>query len=169
MTSDSPAAALRTLAILLTILALLPLAEIPLTGFVTRPIAMAIFAAIALSALFHYIQKGSSTARVLLTILAGLGLLGGAIYLFFAARIPSLAAFYGVGFFLRVAAIILVNTAPINSLSDETPSAPKARPVSGTHEHDWQPHALLNDWLQCSACGEMHAESGTVALINRKN
>ena len=82
--------------------------------------------------------------------------------------VPALAVIYGAGLFARIAIVVLVNTPPINTLSPELPAV-SPRPVGETHQHDWQPHALLNDWLQCSTCKEMHAEAGTVAQINRKN
>jgi chromate transport protein ChrA len=168
--SGDEKAALRTLAILMTSLVVLPVLEVPFTGkeALPRMVMQMLVGAVILAALYNYIKKGSKTARVILTIIACIGVVLTATLVVVAIAVPALAVIYGVGMFARIAIIVLVNTQPINALSPELPAA-KPRPIGETHQHDWQPHALLNDWLQCSICNEMHAEAGTVALVNRKD
>jgi len=163
-------AALRTLAILMLSVVLLPLLEIPFVhkDELPRMFMQMVFGAIILGALYNYVRKGSKTARIILTIVATLGVVLGVTFLVAAINVLPLAGIYAYSVFARIAIVVLVNTEPINAIRPELPAA-KPRPVGETHEHDWQPHTLLNDWLQCSICGVMHAEAGTVALINRKN
>src|SRR5581483_11224359 len=100
-----------------------------------------VFGGIILASLYHYVKKGSKTARVILTAIACIGVLFGAVFLIGVISVPALAAIYAYGIFARIAIVVLVTTDPVNAIPPQQPPV-TARPVSETHEHDWQPHAL---------------------------
>lgn len=122
---------------------------------------------VILATFYHFISAGSATGRILLIVFC---------LLQSASLAIQTAANLTVGFFvglavaqivIRLGIIALVLHPAIWRIRPE-PIVAKPRPASETHEHDWKPHELLNDWIRCGICGEMHIEPGTVALVNRR-
>ena len=103
----------------------MPLVEIPFFGreMLARLILSGVFGGAIWVALYHYIRKGSSAARITLTIFAGLGVLTLGATWFLVIRIPVLALAYGIGIFARAAIVILVNSEPIKTIAPEVPAA----------------------------------------------
>lgn len=130
-------------------------------------VAAGVVGALIMWAFFSTIQNGSKTARVVLTIYLGSHFLTALLPL----AVPRFAAYViaaEIGkVFLSAVLIALVNTPPISTMRPPEP-AKRLRPQAEDHEHKWAAHELLNDWLRCTVCREMHSEAGVIAVINQR-
>ena len=120
-----------------------------------------------LSALFRAVRNGSATARLWLTIFAVVQVVGLVVGV---VRTPwrignDLYSLIDIG--IRVAVIAVVNATAVRTIAPQA-LVPQGQAVGPTHDHNWQPHGLVNDWVRCSICGEMRIEPGTMALVNAK-
>lgn len=118
---------------------------------------------------YHFVARGSRIARITVTII-GIGNVAATL-----VRIATVGRQFSVlhltlvGLSIALIAMIvtLINIRPICALKPPA-FVPKPRPAGDSaHEHDWQPHSVMDDWIRCSACGQMHFERGTVAVVNQ--
>ena len=139
------------------------------SGFVLhtspRIFVIAIVQALVLWACYKAIARGSTTGRVILTVVAGLQIATGIWVLGFSMSDHRAFTLGLIAIALRGAIISLANDKSIRKIQPPPPVA-AARPPD--HEHTWRPHDLLDGWIRCSTCGKVHAQAGMVALINRK-
>jgi|GEM_PF-3698654 len=158
---------LRLLAVLLFLCAALRCVNGALAKPVPVGLVIAVFILLGtIFALAYFsIRDGGKVARFLLSAYAAYQVVI-SFLIVASGRSVSMAARIAEAL-VCVAIIVVLNTPPISTLRRPIVQA-KARPTADDHEHNWQQHDLLNDWIRCRNCGVMHAEPGTIALINQR-
>src|SRR5579862_6557616 len=157
---ESVARSLRYLAALLAAWPVLVLlrfvVEQRATGLLNS-ILVAVVTSLLLWWAFSAIRNGSRPARVLLVILAVVQMVG--IFLFVLVphvTDPILAAVALLELGVRAATVVFVFSQSIKSIP--VPSVePLEMPSPFPHEHAWQAHSVMNDWLYCSVCKTRYA------------
>jgi hypothetical protein len=120
---------------------------------------------------YHFISNGSWIARLLTTLTGSFSFVSNGLQVAAYGRRASILDLIVAASSMALIAMILtlINIPPIRGLKRPAVVS-KPRPAGDTvHEHNWQPHSVLDDWVRCSGCGQMHLEPGTVALVNQSS